>query len=156
MSPADKLRKVADFVAGLDLKLFDMRSWVKILNWDDKYSDALNQALMGANCGTTACFLGWATVVFPTELSIHEHRLTVINTQGDSAMHSGRLLFNLTNEEADQLFSPTAYQQHRNAVAAGNQFDILPHQQAQEVKTEVVRRARELADKVEERSHVTS
>lgn len=161
MSPADKLRKVADFVAGLKPSLFYMGTWMstrdakgRLLGLGDEKlepKDILNAAMMGSPCKTTACFLGWATVVLPKDLCMMAdcYGNWVVETRSrtleddyfptvSSGGPAGANVFSLTGEEAAKLFS-----------FAGHAESSTP----KEVQAEVVRRAREFADNVDRRAH---
>lgn len=103
----NRLRRLAKFLLALLPELFDFGTWVERKTW---------KGLPDLSCGTTACALGWAAampefralgvcLVRPLDMGDLEEPFHIDGKQSDY-LDVSRLLFGLTDDESEYLFTP--------------------------------------------------
>ena len=122
----DRLLKLADY---LENKVKD--EWLNMYSWASK-------GFKTKTCGSTACALGWATVVFPEDLVLHGTNSPLCVDFKKAAENVDSLInrplavavefFGISAMDAEYVFMPDSYD------VAGKYL-----------RPEVVRRLRELA-----------
>ena len=112
-----RILKLAAFIAGpvakADAKArkkgrykFDMGSWCEWNNWDVERQEYLPRkiGLTRNLCDTSACALGWATVVFPRHLQLDNGVVSLRGTKKFSDL-AAMNFFGLTIEQSRVAFS---------------------------------------------------
>lgn len=125
----NRLLKLADFLEKLPNRKFYLGSWIGG-NWDEGDDEAhgdLNR------CGTTACALGWATML--PFAKTEKVRLCPDQTKGTFMIgknyvepeHAARKLFGVSYTEFTELFYPSGL--------ADGLYTITPKDYAKELRT---------------------
>lgn len=94
-----RLRKLAAFLESdyIKPKWFNMDVWA---------TDGFKEK----KCGTAACALGWATVIF-RDLTLNKYDTPIY--QGASDFEAGEKFFEISEEEAGYIFSSDSYRNPR-------------------------------------------
>jgi len=98
-----RIIKLADFLDGplyaanerTGGQKFDMEHW----------SNDMPLGVTKKHCGSSACAMGWATVVFPRSLKMNEEWVPVMrNNEAIHGEHIGPEFFGMTDLQADDAF----------------------------------------------------
>jgi len=113
-----RILKLAAFLAG-PVKRAAKRSGRRKLNMEE-YANSCEIGLKPIQCGTSACALGWATLVFPRSLSLnyfdperaHEDEAfkaawPYLNGERMDFSEIGEAFFGMDSWQAEKAFGPT-------------------------------------------------